>query len=144
MKRCVCLIDCFEPHEQFFSYWRLSPLPLKGLQIQTCSFTCHTYCDAGPLILRSYLTDPLISLLNAVLLTKELSLPILNVLSLTRPAREGLEITTSRMLSESTTTTLPQPVNEKAVLYQTCKFHDPEGRAKLGTYLGVYSDCSGL
>jgi hypothetical protein len=47
--------------------------------------------------------------LNAVLLAKEQSLPILNVLGFTRPARAGLELTTSRMLSESTTTRLRQP-----------------------------------
>jgi hypothetical protein len=41
-----------------------------------------------------------------VLLAKELSLPVLNVLGLTRPARAGLEHTTYRLLSESTTTRL--------------------------------------
>jgi hypothetical protein len=45
-----------------------------------------------------------------VLLAKEQSLPILNVLGLTRPARAGLEFTTSRLLSESTTNRLQQPV----------------------------------
>jgi hypothetical protein len=52
---------------------------------------------------------------RAVILTSEcraLGEPILNVLGLTRPARAGFELTTSRMLSESTTTRLPQPVNE--------------------------------
>jgi hypothetical protein len=43
-------------------------------------------------------------------LSKEQSLPILNVLGLTRPARAGLELTTFRLLSESTTTRLRQPV----------------------------------
>jgi hypothetical protein len=32
------------------------------------------------------------------------------ILSVTRPARAGLELTTSRMLRENTTTGLPQPV----------------------------------
>jgi hypothetical protein len=60
--------------------------------------------------LGSYAKDPSFSLLNAMLSAKEQSLPILNVLGLTRPARAGLELTTSRMLSESTTTRLQQPV----------------------------------
>jgi hypothetical protein len=56
------------------------------------SFTCHTYCDTGPPFLRSYPKDPWFSLLNAVLLAKEQSLPILNVFCLTRPAWAGLEL----------------------------------------------------
>jgi hypothetical protein len=39
--------------------------------------------------------------LNAVLLAREQSLPILNVLGLTRLARAGLELTTSWMLSKT-------------------------------------------
>jgi hypothetical protein len=50
-------------------------------------------------------------LLNVVLLSKEQYLPILSGLGLMRPVRVGLEPTNSRMLSESTTTTLPQPVS---------------------------------
>jgi hypothetical protein len=72
------------------------------------SFTCHTYCDTGPPFLKSYPKDPCFSLLNALLLAKEQSLPILNVIGTSGAA--GLELTTSRMLSESTTTRLPQPV----------------------------------
>jgi hypothetical protein len=107
--------DCFEPHDQFFSY--LEAVTITGdraANLDQClalvtfssegSFTLHTYCDTGPPFLRSYLKDPWFSLLNPVLLTKEQSLPILNVLSLTRPARAKLKLTTSRMLSESTTT----------------------------------------
>jgi hypothetical protein len=75
------------------------------------SFTCHTYCDTGPPFLRPYPKDPWFYLLNDVLLAKKQSLPILNVLGLTRPARAGLELTTSRLLSESTTTRLRQPVS---------------------------------
>jgi hypothetical protein len=62
------------------------------------SFTCHTYCDTVPLFLKSYPKDPWFSLLNAVLLAKEHSLPISNVLGLMRPAWAGIELTTSRML----------------------------------------------
>jgi hypothetical protein len=47
---------------------------------------------------------------NAVLLAKEQSLPISNVLGLARLARAGFELTTSRMLNESTTTRLQRPV----------------------------------
>jgi hypothetical protein len=46
------------------------------------------------------------------LLAKEQSLPILNVLGLTRPAPAGLEFTIYRLLSESTTTRLRQPVDD--------------------------------
>jgi hypothetical protein len=45
-----------------------------------------------------------------VFLAKEQSLPILNVLCLTQLVRAGLELTTYRLLSESTTTRLRQPV----------------------------------
>jgi hypothetical protein len=62
--------------------------------------SCHTYCDTEPPFLRSYLKDQRFSLLNAMLLAKEQSLPILNV-----SARVGLELTTSRLLIESTTST---------------------------------------
>jgi hypothetical protein len=72
--------------------------------------TCHTYCDTGPPFLMSYPKDSWLSLLNAVLLAKEKSLPILNVLGLTRPARAGLELTTTRMLIKSTPTRIQQPV----------------------------------
>jgi hypothetical protein len=74
------------------------------------SFTCNTYCDTGPPFLRLYSKDQWFYLLNAVLLAKEQSLPILNVLGLTRPARAGLELSTYRLLSESTTTKLRQLV----------------------------------
>jgi hypothetical protein len=103
-----CLFVCFESHEQFFSY--LATVTITGdraANLDLCltltafssegSFACHTYCD------------PWFYLLNAVLLAKEQSLPILNVLGLMRPAWAGLEITTYRLLSESTTTRLPQP-----------------------------------
>jgi hypothetical protein len=112
---------CFESQEQFFSY--LATLTITGeraANLDLClalttfssegSFTCHTYCDTEPPFLRSYPKNPLFSLLNAVLLAKEQSLPILNVLGLTRPARAGFELTTSRLLSESTTTRLRQAV----------------------------------
>jgi hypothetical protein len=57
------------------------------------------------------LADPDYRPLNAELLAREQSLPILNVLGLTRPVRERLELKTSRMLSEeSTTTRLPHCV----------------------------------
>jgi hypothetical protein len=117
---------CFESHEQFFSY--LATVTIAGdraANLDIClaltafssegSFTCHTYCDMGPLFLRSYPKDPWFYLLNAVLLAKKQSLPILNVLGLTRPARAGLELTTYRLLSENTTTRLRQPVSSDEV-----------------------------
>jgi hypothetical protein len=118
----VCLFGCFVSHEQFFSY--LATVTITGdgaANLDLClaltafssegSFTCHTYCDTGPPFLRSYPKDPWFSLLNAVLLAKKQSLPILNVLGLTRPVRMGLKLTTSRLLSESTTTRLLQPLS---------------------------------
>jgi hypothetical protein len=62
----------------------------------------------GTPVLKVIAERPMI--LNAVLLAKEQSLPILNVLGLTRLARAGLELTTYRLLSESTTTGLRQPI----------------------------------
>jgi hypothetical protein len=117
---CVCLFVCLESHEQFFSY--LATVTIAGnthraANLDLClaltafssegSFTCHIYCDTGPPFLRSYPKDPWFYLLNAVLLAKEQSLPILNVLGLTWPTRAGLELMTYPLLSESTTTRLP-------------------------------------
>jgi hypothetical protein len=92
---------CFESHEQFFSY--LATVTITGdgaANLDQClaltafssedSFTCHTYCDTGPPFIRSYPKDPWFSLLNAVLLAKKQSLPILNVLGLTRPHSANL------------------------------------------------------
>jgi hypothetical protein len=58
----------FESHEQFFSY--LATITITGdkaAKLDVClaltafssegSFTCHTYCDAGPPFLRSYPKD---------------------------------------------------------------------------------------
>jgi hypothetical protein len=67
-KLFVCLIN-FESHEQFFSY--LATVTIAGdraVNLDIClaltafsdegSFTCHTYCDTGPLFLRSFPKDP--------------------------------------------------------------------------------------
>jgi hypothetical protein len=115
----VCLFVCFESHDQFFSYLAIVTITGDGAaNLDLClaltafssegSFRYHTYCNTGPPFLRSYPKDPWFSLLNAVFLAKEQSLPLLNVLGLTRPARAGLELKTSRMLNESTTTRLLQ------------------------------------
>jgi hypothetical protein len=96
----ICLFVClfsFETHEEFFSY--LANVTITGdgaANLDLClaltafssesSFTCHTYSDTGPPFLSSYPKDPRFSLLNVVLLAKEQSLPVLNVLGLTRPA----------------------------------------------------------
>ena len=106
------------PGKVLFVFWHCRPeKPIRPLTLNKDtafssegSFTCHTYCDTGPPFLRSYPKDPWFYLLNAVLLAKEQSLPILNVLGLTRPARAGLELTTYCLLSESTTTRLRQPM----------------------------------
>jgi hypothetical protein len=80
----------FEQQVQFFSF--LAAVTIAGDMAANLdlglartalnsegSFTCHTYCDMGPPFLRSS-ERPLFYLLNAVLLAKEQSLPILNVL----------------------------------------------------------------
>jgi hypothetical protein len=121
----VCLFY-FELHKQFFSYLATVTITSdRAAHLDQClaltafssegSFTCNTYCDTGPLFLRSHPKDPWFSLLNVVLLAKEQSLPILNVLSLTWQARAGLELTTYRLLSESTTTRLRQLVSEAII-----------------------------
>jgi hypothetical protein len=84
-----------------------------------CSFTCHTYCDMEPLFLKLYPKDPWFSLLNAVLLAKEQSLFNLNVLGLKRPARVGIHLTISRMLSKSTNTRLRKPFS-KPLIHFVC------------------------
>jgi hypothetical protein len=64
-----------------------------------------------------------------VLLAKKQSVPILNALSLTRPALAGLELKTSRLLSESTATRLRQPVflvaQEVDILLETFIVYNP-------------------
>jgi hypothetical protein len=115
----LCLFDCFELHEQFFSY--LGAVTITGDRAVNLdlwlaiwafssegSFTCQT--DSGPPFLRSYSKDLWFLLLNAVLLAKKQLLPIFNILGLTWPARVGLKLATSQMLNRSTTTWLPQPV----------------------------------
>jgi hypothetical protein len=95
---CLCSIYCNSIRE----YLVLMAFSSEG------SFTCHTYCDMGPPFLRSYPEDQWFYLVNAVLLAKEQSLQISNVLDLKRPAQTG-ELTTCHLLSESTTTRLRQP-----------------------------------
>jgi hypothetical protein len=81
----------FELHEQFFSC--LATVTITGDRAANLdlflaltafssegSFTCHIYCEKGPSFLRSCPKEPRYSLLNAVLLAKEQSVPILNVL----------------------------------------------------------------
>jgi pimeloyl-ACP methyl ester carboxylesterase len=116
---CIWLDVC--SHEQFFSYLATVTITCgRAANLDLClaltaisseDFTCHAYCNTWPPFLRSYPKDPWFSLLNAVLLAKKQSLPISNDLCLTRPARAGLELTTFRLLSESTTTRLRQQVH---------------------------------
>jgi hypothetical protein len=60
---------CFQPYEQFFSYLAAVTIASgRAANLDLClaltafnsegSFTCHTYCDTGPPILRSYPKDP--------------------------------------------------------------------------------------
>jgi hypothetical protein len=109
----IFLFICFESHEQFFSY--LATVTIAGdraanldlcLVLMAFSSEGSFTWDTGPPFLGSYPKDPWFYLLNAMLLAKEQSLPILNVLGLTWPAWAGLELTTYRLLSKSTTTRL--------------------------------------
>jgi hypothetical protein len=147
---CLFGFFYFESYEQFFSY--LATVTITGDGVANLdlvclaltafssegSFTCHTYCDTGPPFLRSYPKDPWFSLLNAVLLAKEQSLPILNVFGLTRPARAGLELTTYRLLSETTTTRLRKRVIHTNFHIAPCisprHQYRPEGRRPEGWY----------
>jgi hypothetical protein len=65
----------------FSAIWRPSPFPVTGpMRLALMTFS------TGPQFLRSYPKDPWFSLLNAVLLANDQSLPILiNVLGLTQP-----------------------------------------------------------
>jgi hypothetical protein len=132
----VCLFICFESHEQFFSYLatvtiavhraaNLDPRLAPTASSSEGSLTCHTHCDTEPPSLRSYPKDSWFYLLNAVLLAKKQSLPILNVLGLTRPTRAGLELTTYRLPSESTTTRLRQPIKTR-LFTTTCESESRE------------------
>jgi hypothetical protein len=61
-------LNLFHPHKAFFSY--LAAVTITGdraADLHLClaltafssegSFTCHTYCDTGPSVLRSYPKD---------------------------------------------------------------------------------------
>jgi hypothetical protein len=58
----------FSRTRNFSAVWRLSPLPVTGLQIlpyarcsvplsREGSLSCHTYCDTGPRFIRSHPKD---------------------------------------------------------------------------------------
>jgi hypothetical protein len=97
---------CLESHGQFFSYLATAIITgdrAANLDLRLAltafssegSFTCHTYWDTGPPFLKSCLKDLWFSLLSVVLMATEQSLPILNVLGLTRLVRAVLKLTTS-------------------------------------------------
>jgi hypothetical protein len=71
----------------------------NGFQPWKFFYVPHLNCDTRPPFSRSYPKNLWFSLVNAAHLAKEQSLPILTVLGLTRSARAGLELTTSRVLS---------------------------------------------
>jgi hypothetical protein len=63
----VCLL-VYSRTSNFSAIWRLSPLPVSGLQIlpyarrsgplsREGSLSCHTYCDTGPQFIRSHRKD---------------------------------------------------------------------------------------
>jgi hypothetical protein len=118
----IRLFVCFESYEQFFSY--LAFVTITGdraVNLDLClaptafssegPFMCHTYCDTGPLFFLGHIQkthDSHFWMLCSCWRSNHL--PISYILGLTRPALAGLELTTSRMLSESTTTRLQQTV----------------------------------
>jgi hypothetical protein len=119
------LFVCFERHEQFFSY--LATVIITGYRaanLDLClaltafssesSFTCHIYCNTGPPFFKVIYQRP-------VILTSEYRTRALGEEAITTyfkrvrfdaAVRVGLELTTSRMHSKSSTTRLPQPVNQ--------------------------------
>jgi hypothetical protein len=94
---CFCFV-CFvlSLTSNLSAIWRLSALPVTGLLHLRLLAVRVLLRATGPPFLRSYPKDPWFSLLIAVLVAKERSPPILNVLGLTRPARAGFELTTYR------------------------------------------------
>jgi hypothetical protein len=67
MHHIVCLL-VYSRTSNFSAIWRLSPLPVTGLQIlayarhsgplsREGSLSCHTYCDTGPPFIRSHPKD---------------------------------------------------------------------------------------
>jgi hypothetical protein len=105
-----CLFVCFESHEQFFSY--LATVTIAG--DRAANLDLYLALTAfGSKVHRTFVYKviserPVILTSECCALGKGATTTILNVLGLTRPARAGLELTTSHMLSESTTTGLPQ------------------------------------
>jgi hypothetical protein len=99
-------------------------LPVAGLHLALTafssegSFTCHTYCDTGPPFFFKVISERPVILPSECRALGEEAITTyfkrLNVLGLTRPAQAGLELTTYRLLSESTTTRLRQPVYENS------------------------------
>jgi hypothetical protein len=64
---CICLFG-FSDTSNFSAIWRLSPLPVTGLQLlayaqrsgplsREGSLSCHTYCGTGPRFIRSHPKD---------------------------------------------------------------------------------------
>jgi hypothetical protein len=88
--RIVVLFICvfvYSPMNDFSAVWQLITIDGRiAANLDLCltlpafssegSFTCHTYCDTGPLLLRSFPKDPWSSPLNVELLAKEQLLPI--------------------------------------------------------------------
>jgi hypothetical protein len=71
---------------------------------------CHTYCNTS-LDIKVISGRPVILTSECHALDEGAITTYYNILGMTRLARVGLEHTTSWMLSESTTTRLPQPVS---------------------------------
>jgi hypothetical protein len=92
--------DCHQYRWQGCKYRPTCMLSTYGFLQWGLSYVPHLLWH-GTSILRSYPTDPWFSLLNAVHLAKEQSLPILYVLGLTKTARAGFKLTTSWMLSKT-------------------------------------------
>jgi hypothetical protein len=74
---------------------------VRPIQMPLGSFTCHTYCDTGPPLLRSNQKDQWWSLLNATCSLRKRITTYFNILSLMWPDQVWLKLTASRMLSES-------------------------------------------
>jgi hypothetical protein len=117
----VCLFVCFEAHEQFFSYLVTVTITGDGAaKLDLClaltafssegSFTCHTYCDTGPPFFKVISERPVILTSECRALGEGAITAYFKRLRFDAAGPSGARLTTSRLLSESTTTRIRQPV----------------------------------
>jgi hypothetical protein len=119
---------CFESHKQFFSYLATVTSTVdRAANLDLClaltafssegSFMCHTYCDRGPLF-KVISKRPVILTSECRALGEGAITANFKHVRFDADGTTGLELTIFRMLSESTTTRLPQPVKKRMVSFE--------------------------